>query len=958
MDKLWKYLHLLTVIFISVCCPLDVQAVELSSFSSDLNWHNLDVDGHRAAVFCIHTDKQGLVWAGTSQGLFLFDGAETHSILPGVQVFAIAEQAESLYLGTNRGLVRYCSTDGSVENLSTEKPVDIRCMTVSGCKLLLGCLDGLFSYDIDSKKFENIGQGLPHRSVYSLLIDSRGCLYAGTYNGLARYDVEKSCFYTVESPVLNRNNQSKFINSLLELPDQQTIYIGTGDGLYTYESGTEKWGSVEEVEKKGIKSLATDNAGNLLVGTHDGLYYMKPQESVLYKRDTREVGTPSGNQIWSVMTDDSGIIWIGHERGLSYASNSSYFKSVKISSIIHSGESNEFICIFRDSRGTLWLGGTNGILMLKSKDNVRWHHLGSVDGRQGDLCVRSVMEDSHGTIWLSTDGGIYRYDSKHDSFISFILTDPQEVRSSNWVYAIRQTGEDLWVGSFLGGVNRVALSKLSGNGGNVKSDFSFERGSFLANDNISNLVVDREERLWILLYGDNHLYCYDSRTGQQLSYDIFEIAGQSPSHICIDNNDRLWCAFKGGVLIYSQNAAPSIIRFPLSGSDESVLTMAAVDNGVWVSTMSNLWSLNGEDSIPNLIPVPQKGLTALWDDRQTGKVLAGWVDEVVEINKVPFDTASHLGKVRIVLDCSGGRVKNMQNLINRPEGLSIPYGGSVSLMVSSLFYTPDVIPHMEYRVVRQRSNVSNEDWVIMPEHSSMINLTGLGFGEYEIQIKEVGSPLSPAVIRLHVDKPYWLSWWAILIYLGIFSVIAGCIFWYLRHRAIRLAHEKERNEALANIRQKLDFLSNENHDLESRIEQLLKTREEMTAQMRLHAITDAKPVEAESPVEKQLSEIAQIVEENISNLELNGAFIGEKCNMSEKQLYRLLKKNLNVTPSEYIRNVRIQKAAMLLEQKYFTVSEVAYMVGFSAPSYFSKCFQDYFGVAPSSYRAEDAASSN
>ena len=44
---------------------------------------------------------------------------------------------------------------------------------------------------------------------------------------------------------------------------------------------------------------------------------------------------------------------------------------------------------------------------------------------------------------------------------------------------------------------------------------------------------------------------------------------------------------------------------------------------------------------------------------------------------------------------------------------------------------------------------------------------------------------------------------------------------------------------------------------------------------------------------------------------------------------------------------------MLLKQRYFMVSEVAYMVGFSAPSYFSKCFQDYYGVAPSSYLQDE-----
>lgn len=72
--------------------------------------------------------------------------------------------------------------------------------------------------------------------------------------------------------------------------------------------------------------------------------------------------------------------------------------------------------------------------------------------------------------------------------------------------------------------------------------------------------------------------------------------------------------------------------------------------------------------------------------------------------------------------------------------------------------------------------------------------------------------------------------------------------------------------------------------------------------------------------------------------------------ISEKQLYRIFKKHLGITITEYIRKVRLEKAAQLLTQKYFTISEVAYMVGFSSPSYFSKCFQEHYGTAPSTYQ--------
>lgn len=62
---------------------------------------------------------------------------------------------------------------------------------------------------------------------------------------------------------------------------------------------------------------------------------------------------------------------------------------------------------------------------------------------------------------------------------------------------------------------------------------------------------------------------------------------------------------------------------------------------------------------------------------------------------------------------------------------------------------------------------------------------------------------------------------------------------------------------------------------------------------------------------------------------------------------------MGLAPLDYIRRVRLQKAAMLLSQHRFTVSEISYMVGFKTPSYFSKCFQNQFGVKPSQYQSDD-----
>lgn len=71
--------------------------------------------------------------------------------------------------------------------------------------------------------------------------------------------------------------------------------------------------------------------------------------------------------------------------------------------------------------------------------------------------------------------------------------------------------------------------------------------------------------------------------------------------------------------------------------------------------------------------------------------------------------------------------------------------------------------------------------------------------------------------------------------------------------------------------------------------------------------------------------------------------------MSRASFYRKIKGFLNLTPNEYIKVERLKKAAQLLREKEYKVSEVCYMVGFSSPSYFSRCFQQQFGVSPKDF---------
>jgi transcriptional regulator GlxA family with amidase domain len=132
-------------------------------------------------------------------------------------------------------------------------------------------------------------------------------------------------------------------------------------------------------------------------------------------------------------------------------------------------------------------------------------------------------------------------------------------------------------------------------------------------------------------------------------------------------------------------------------------------------------------------------------------------------------------------------------------------------------------------------------------------------------------------------------------------------------------------------------------------EQLEAARETIRNMVSINTISTSKPLELLSVDEKMLAEVAQVVETNMANPDLNVNFVCKKTGISTKQLYRKIKQYLGITPVEFIRQIRLRKAAQLLEQKKFTVSEVMYMVGFSSPGYFSKCFATQFGCTPRNF---------
>lgn len=108
--------------------------------------------------------------------------------------------------------------------------------------------------------------------------------------------------------------------------------------------------------------------------------------------------------------------------------------------------------------------------------------------------------------------------------------------------------------------------------------------------------------------------------------------------------------------------------------------------------------------------------------------------------------------------------------------------------------------------------------------------------------------------------------------------------------------------------------------------------------------------ESVSEVDKGFADrFRKLIEENLADSELSVEDLGSKMGLSRVQLYRKIKALTNYSPNELLRIARLKKAASLLASSDKTISEITYEVGFTSPSYFTKCYKEYFGESPTDF---------
>ena len=134
-----------------------------------------------------------------------------------------------------------------------------------------------------------------------------------------------------------------------------------------------------------------------------------------------------------------------------------------------------------------------------------------------------------------------------------------------------------------------------------------------------------------------------------------------------------------------------------------------------------------------------------------------------------------------------------------------------------------------------------------------------------------------------------------------------------------------------------------------RVRKLIEQRNMLRDRFSREITLELKDITITSVEDKFLQNTMTIIEEHMDDDEFEVRKLQDEVGMSRMQLFRKLKAVTGQTPSEFIRTVRLKRAAKLFEQNFGNVAQVAFKVGFNNLYYFAKCFKELYKVAPSDY---------
>ncbi|MDQ8182153.1 two-component regulator propeller domain-containing protein [Pelagicoccus sp. SDUM812005] len=591
---------------------------------NDLQLETVNLFGNKSAgrIQTINQLGNGLIWVGSQQGLFRYDGRRVRSFvrdphdpasLPNDSIRTLhVDLQDRLWIGTEQGLALYEPIrEQFVRYLQAQQTGDLPIETqVNG---IVHSSDGtvyaaneagrIFKFDENLRDFVPITEKR-FGPVKSLSADPAGRLWIGSANALYSLDPATSQVQAFEEAIATEDGVSiNYVTSIYYLDDSE-VWIGTTiKGLLALDTidGTYQGFQYSNQPEAYVNEVCGDKAGRIWTVSNAGL-------SIIDRETRKAIATPSRDGaninappsgINTLFVDHQGTIWVGSNYdGVSKSTSYKRFETIDLHQ--RNPDVRPFApaaAFLEDRKGNLWVGHPKSGLAMYPRngdDVLKVTHDPSDPSSLSDQPILCLYEDSRAWIWIGTyRGGLYRYIPESAELTAF-HHDPNDP-SSIGGHDIRDITEDkdgtLWISTHGSGV--AHYDPQSGTFTNYTLSNRHETGFYLHNNWINTLLIDSQQQTW--LAARNGLVRLSKDRSSHTLFTADEIVPGSLTSSQVtdlfeDSKGRLWVATRDGLHLFLSES-DSFKNYSLSDGlpDRSISSIIEDDRGfLWLGTLGGL----------------------------------------------------------------------------------------------------------------------------------------------------------------------------------------------------------------------------------------------------------------------------------------------------------------------------------------------------------------------------------
>lgn len=725
--------------------------------------------------------------------------------------------------------------------------------------------------------------------------------------------------------------------------------------------------------------------------------------------DERTMVLSHSHSSYSVKTDRDGLIWIKEWGRLWCLDLDKCEMRGNLETLLYNkiGREVKILDVYIDYEGTLWLLTPDGLLNTTNKqqlslpcttdslgsieveDDLLLHfcHDGSVQLMlPGKIAIRKVpcadvpllgkvldVRTSRGQ-----DGCYYRklhtnHYSRIDRFDPKRLEWSPIIESSMVLYGISQIDADHLVVGCRHGLIKLSLrtspsvldrtniapmpsATIPHLPATFHPTFNIDNGEILQSINVQDMLLDRKGGVWIALGDHGVLYTHPLRhrfmsaqSPQELGISdsvvwmcrtrlsrLFRFTEQKDNDNLTDSNGRRWRATHNGIIVVSKQDSLRITSADGLPSD-FVQSMIEDRHGrIWAGTNRGICCIENIEPLKIVNYGPNDGVpqwdahasSAAWltDGRIAMQFVQGWVAFYPDSVAHPAYTFTPILTTTTV---NGKQYMGTWRLCHTENTIALTFATDNYAFPQSV--------HYQWRM-RGASKWQQDNVDEVRNGQLRLSFMHLPPGNYTVEVQASTEAATfddnICAFKFTILPPWWRTWWAYTLYsLGALAII-GITAWQYMHRKQEKLKQCMREESLLK-------------QIETLLQQTQYTTEQ-TPEKETEEKTEEASGEKLSPEEFEFIQRAiTLVNQHLTDDYTVVQLAADLC-MERTGLYRRLTALVNQSPQIFIRSIRLNRAAEMLNCGY-SITDAANAAGFNNISYFGRCFTKEFGCSPSEY---------